>query len=206
MRSVNKVILIGNVTRDPELRQTQSGQAVCTSDQRKKSSAEYHEVVAWAQLADICSKYVRKGKLLYVEGYLKTRSWDTPEGIRKFKTEVVIQDMIMLEKRKDGENMDNEYVETAHFGGYGDDGDDGNSGDNNSGDDQAAEEEPAAEESPVEETSAEEPAAEEAPAEEAPKEEEPAEKPAAEEAPAEEDSTEEEKKKEDSLIDADLGL
>lgn len=113
MRSVNKVILIGNVTRDPEMRQTQSGQTVCTfglatnrewitSDGRKKNSAEYHEVVAWAQLAEICQKYVRKGKLLYIEGYLKTRSWDTPEGIRKFKTEVVTQDMIMLEKRSDG--------------------------------------------------------------------------------------------------------
>ena len=121
MRSVNKVILIGNVTRDPELRQTQSGQSVCTfglatnrewvtSDSRKKSSAEYHEVVAWAQLADICDKYVRKGKLLYIEGYLKTRSWDTPEGIRKFKTEVVIQDMIMLEKRSDADGIDTEFA------------------------------------------------------------------------------------------------
>lgn len=111
MRSVNKVILIGNVTRDPEIRHTQGGQTVCTfglatnrdwitSDGRRKASSEYHEVVAWAQLADICEKYVRKGKLLYIEGYLKTRSWDTPEGIRKFKTEIVIQDMIMLEKRK----------------------------------------------------------------------------------------------------------
>jgi single-strand DNA-binding protein len=117
MRSVNKVILIGNVTRDPELRQTQSGQSVCTfglatnrewvtSDGRKKISAEYHEVVAWAQLAEICQKYVKKGKLLYIEGYLKTRSWDTPEGIRKFKTEVVTQDMIMLEKRADGEMVE----------------------------------------------------------------------------------------------------
>ncbi len=111
MRSVNKVILIGNVTRDPEIRHTQGGQTVCTfglatnrdwitSDGRRKASSEYHEVVAWAQLADICEKYVRKGKLLYIEGYLKTRSWDTPEGIRKFKTEIVIQDMIMLEKKK----------------------------------------------------------------------------------------------------------
>lgn len=119
MRSVNKVILIGNVTRDPEIRKTQSGQSVCTfglatnrewvtSDSRRKASAEYHEVVAWARLADICENYVRKGKLLYIEGYLKTRSWDTPEGIRKFKTEVVVQDMIMLEKRKgeEGHGMD----------------------------------------------------------------------------------------------------
>lgn len=118
MRSINKVILIGNVTREPEMRQTQSGQAVCTfgiatnrewitSDGRKKTSAEYHEVVAWAQLADICQKYVTKGKLLYVEGYLKTRSWDTPEGIRKFKTEIVIKDMIMLEKRGNDDDIPN---------------------------------------------------------------------------------------------------
>lgn len=122
MRSVNKVILIGNVTRDPEVRKTQSGQSVCTfglatnrewvtSDSRRKSSAEYHEVVAWARLADICEKYVRKGKLLYIEGYLKTRSWDTPEGIRKFKTEVVVQDMIMLEKRREGEGAELEIHE-----------------------------------------------------------------------------------------------
>lgn len=177
MRSVNKVILIGNVTRDPELRQTQSGQAVCTfglatnrewvtSDSRKKSSAEYHEIVAWAQLADICSKYVRKGKLLYIEGYLKTRSWDTPEGIRKFKTEVVIQDMIMLEKRKDGESpMDDDLV----GGGlsYGDYEDDDHVG-----------------ETPVAETIIEKT---------------PTTDPVAEEAPAKE-------KKENSLIDADLGL
>jgi len=122
MASINKVILIGNVTREPEMRQTQSGQAVCTfgiatnrewitSDGRKKTSAEYHEVVAWAQLADICQKYVTKGKLLYVEGYLKTRSWDTPEGVRKFKTEVVIKDMIMLEKR----NHDEDYPNGERF-------------------------------------------------------------------------------------------
>jgi single-strand DNA-binding protein len=121
MRSVNKVILIGNVTRNPETRHTQGGQAVCTfglatnrewvtADGRKKNSAEYHELVAWAQLADICQKYVNKGKLLYIEGYLKTRSWDTPEGIRKFKTEVVVKDMIMLEKKSDDSG---EYVPTG---------------------------------------------------------------------------------------------
>lgn len=112
MRSVNKVILLGNVTRDPQVRSTQSGQTVCTfgiatnrewitSDGRQQGSAEYTEVVAWAKLADICTKYIRKGKLVYVEGYLKTRSWDTPEGIRRFKTEVVIQDMIMVGPRED---------------------------------------------------------------------------------------------------------
>ena len=117
MRSVNKVILIGNVTRDPQVRQTGSGQAVCTfglatnrrwvtAGGEQHNMAEFHELVAWSRLAEICEKYVRKGKLLYVEGYLKTRSWDTPEGVKKFKTEIIVQDLIMLEK-KGGEE---EYV------------------------------------------------------------------------------------------------
>jgi len=98
------------------MRQTPNSQQVCTfgiatnrqwvsKDGSKHSSAEFHELVAWARLADICGKYLRKGKLIYVEGYLKTRAWDTPEGIRRHKTEVIVQDMIMLEKRpRDGED------------------------------------------------------------------------------------------------------
>ena len=111
MRSVNKVILVGNLTRDPEVRQTPNGQSVTTfglatnrewvtRDGQRHSSSEYHEIVAWSRLAEICGQYLKKGKLVYIEGYLKTRSWDTPEGTKKFKTEIVIQDMIMLEKRQ----------------------------------------------------------------------------------------------------------
>ncbi|PIZ71623.1 single-stranded DNA-binding protein [Candidatus Peregrinibacteria bacterium CG_4_10_14_0_2_um_filter_43_11] len=115
MRSINKVILVGNLTRDPESKQTTNGQTIVTfglatnrewltSSGEKKSLAEFHNVVAWGKLADICQKYLYKGKLVYVEGYLKTRSWDSPEGVRIFKTEIVIHDMIMLDKRpKDGE-------------------------------------------------------------------------------------------------------
>lgn len=115
MRSINKVFLIGNLTRDAELKQTATGQPIATfglatnrtwitRDGQKHSSSEFHELVSWGKLAEICSQYLKKGKLVYVEGYLKTRSWDTPEGIKKFRTEVVVTDMIMLEKRpKDGE-------------------------------------------------------------------------------------------------------
>ena len=121
MRSVNKVILIGNLTRDPELRQTPSGQAVCTfsiatnrewisRDNQKHSLTEYHDLVAWAKLADICSTHLRKSKLIYVEGYLKTRSWESPEGVKKFKTEIVIQDLIMLD-RKDGATYSNDEAD-----------------------------------------------------------------------------------------------
>ena len=119
MRSINKVIIIGNLTRDPEMRQTPNGQNVTTfgiatnrewttKDTERKSSAEFHECVAWAKLAEICANYLKKGHLIYVEGYLKTRSWDSPEGVKKFKTEIVVQDMIMLEKRKTEE--EGEYV------------------------------------------------------------------------------------------------
>lgn len=115
MRSINKVIVIGNLTRDPEMRQTPNGQNVTTfgiatnrewmtKNNEKKSSAEFHECVAWAHLAEICAKYLKKGNLSYVEGYLKTRSWETPEGVKKFKTEIVVQDMIILEKRKNTED------------------------------------------------------------------------------------------------------
>jgi single-strand DNA-binding protein len=115
MRSVNKVILVGNLTRDPELKSTVGGQSVCTlgiatnrdwvgKDGQKQSLAEFHEVVAWARLAEICHQFLKKGNLVYVEGYLKTRSWDNPEtGKKSYRTEIVIEDMIRLEKRPAGE-------------------------------------------------------------------------------------------------------
>ncbi len=114
MRSINKVIIIGNLTRDPVMKTTQSGQPVATfgiatnrqwttKDNQRHDSTEFHEVVAWAKLAEICEQYIRKGNLVYVEGYLKTRSWDDPSGQgKRYRTEVVIQDIIMLEKRRDG--------------------------------------------------------------------------------------------------------
>ena len=114
MRSVNKVIIIGNLTRNPELRQTPNGQSVTTfgvatnrewvtKNGEKHGSAEFHECVAWANLAEICAQYLQRGHLVYVEGYLKTRSWDGPDGTKKFKTEIVVKDMIKLEKRPPGE-------------------------------------------------------------------------------------------------------
>lgn len=98
------------------MRQTPNGQSVTTfgmatnrewttKSGERNNSAEFHECVAWAHLAEICQKYLHKGHLVYVEGYLKTRSWDSPEGIKKFKTEIVVKDMIRLEKRpKDAAN------------------------------------------------------------------------------------------------------
>lgn len=116
MRSINKVILIGNVTRDPEVRTTGNGQLVATltiatnrtwvtRDNRKMQSAEYHDLVAWAHLAELCENHIRRGKLLYIEGYLKSRSWDTPEGTRKFKTEIVVDDLIMLDRNHSSDSQ-----------------------------------------------------------------------------------------------------
>lgn len=121
MRSINKVILIGNITRDPEIKKTTSGQSIVTfglatnrewvtSKGEKQSLAEYHNLVAWGKLAEICDQYLKKGKLIYVEGYLKTRSWDSPEGVKIFKTEVVIYDMIMLEKRPQDVDSPSDFV------------------------------------------------------------------------------------------------
>lgn len=122
MRTINKVILIGNLTRDAEIKETTGGQAVAvfglatnrawvTQDGQKNSSAEFHECVAWGKLAEICGKFLKKGKLIYVEGYLKTRSWDNEDGTKKFRTEVVVNDMIMLEKR--GRDDDDQSSENA---------------------------------------------------------------------------------------------
>lgn len=114
MRSINKVIIIGNLTRDPVMKTTQTGQPIATfgvatnrqwvtRDNQRHDSTEFHEVVAWAKLAEICEQYIRKGNLVYIEGYLKTRSWEDPSGEgKRYRTEIVIQDIIMLEKRRDG--------------------------------------------------------------------------------------------------------
>lgn len=125
MRCINKVILIGNLTRDPELRQTTNGQSVVTfglatnrewitRDRRKQQSSEFHELVAWAKLGEICHQYLKKGKLIYVEGYLKTRTKLLPDGTKKFRTEIVIQDMLMLEKRvRESEEVEQKILEAA---------------------------------------------------------------------------------------------
>ena len=124
MKSVNKVILLGNVTRDPELKATANGQSVATfglatnrtwKDQagEKQSLAEYHNLVAWGGLAEFCSQNVRKGKPLYIEGYLKTRSWDGPEGSKIFRTEIVVENLVLLGPR-DGTDAHHVDVHQEH--------------------------------------------------------------------------------------------
>ncbi len=109
-RSLNKVQLIGNLTRDPELRYTPQGTAVinfsvATNRRWKDDSgnwrdeADFHRIVAWDKLAEICSNLLKKGAKVYVEGRLQTRSWETQDGQRRYITEVNISDMILLDSR-----------------------------------------------------------------------------------------------------------
>lgn len=112
-RSLNRVQLIGNLTRDPELRYTPQGTAVCTfglatnrswttDNGDKKEEAEYHKIVAWNKLGELCSQLLTKGRKVYVEGRLSTRSWTGQDGSQKTTTEIVIDDMIILDSRKEG--------------------------------------------------------------------------------------------------------
>ena len=110
-RSLNKVMLIGNLTRDPELRYTPTGAAVCTiglatnrawttESGEKKEETEFHRVVAWNKLAELCSQLLTKGRKIYVEGRLRTNSWQTADGQPRSTTEVVIEDMVILDSRR----------------------------------------------------------------------------------------------------------
>lgn len=113
-RSLNKVTLIGNLTRDPELRYTPQGTAVCTlglatnrewktEAGEKKEDVEFHRLVAWNKLAEICANLLKKGRKIYIEGRLQTRSWQAQDGAQRTTTEIVVSDMIILDPKRDGE-------------------------------------------------------------------------------------------------------
>lgn len=110
-KSLNRVQLIGNLTRDPELRYTPNGTAVCsfgvatnrnwtTDAGEKKDEAEFHNIVAWNKLAELCSQFLGKGSKVFVEGRLATRTWQAQDGAQRNKTEIVISDMILLDGKK----------------------------------------------------------------------------------------------------------
>jgi single-strand DNA-binding protein len=112
-RSLNRVQLIGNLTRDPELRYTPNGNAVCTfsiatnrgwttDSGEKREEVDFHRVVAWNKLAELCSQFLVKGRKVYVEGRLSTRNWTGQDGAQKSTTEVVIDDMILLDSKQGG--------------------------------------------------------------------------------------------------------
>lgn len=100
--NLNKAFIAGNLTRDPELRQTPSGQAVCSfgvatnrfyndSSGQKQKQAEFHNIVAWGRQAEIVNQYLKRGSLVLVEGRLQTRSWQDQQGVKHWKTEIIAE-------------------------------------------------------------------------------------------------------------------
>lgn len=112
-RSLNRVQLIGNLTRDPELRYTPSGTAVCsfglatnrtwtTETGEKHDETEFHRIVAWNKLAELCSQFLVKGRKVYVEGRLSTKTWTGQDSQQRTTTEIIIDDMILLDSKGQG--------------------------------------------------------------------------------------------------------
>jgi len=108
-KSINMVVILGNLTRAPELRYTPAGHAVCsfgvatnrmwkTAEGDRRDEVEFHNVVAWNKLAEICSQYLVKGQKVYIQGRLQTRTWEGKDGVRRSRTEIVADDMVMLNR------------------------------------------------------------------------------------------------------------
>jgi len=122
--SLNKVQLIGNLTKDPELRQTPNGNSVCSytvatnltwkdSNGQRQDKAEFHNVVSWGKLAEICGQYLQKGKKVYIEGRLQTRDWEAEDGSKRYKTEIVAENMIMLSQGSVSDGYDSPSSQPA---------------------------------------------------------------------------------------------
>jgi single-strand DNA-binding protein len=110
---LNKVMLIGNVGRDPEMRYTPNGAAVTsfsvavsrrwtTPDNQQRDETEWFNVVAWDKLAETCNQLITKGRRVYIEGRLQTRSWEGQDGQKRYRTEVVAATMLLLDNRQQG--------------------------------------------------------------------------------------------------------
>lgn len=110
MGDLNKVMLIGNITKDPEAKTLPTGQSLSTfsvatnrtwkdKDGSKKEQAEFHNIIAWGKLAEICNQYCKKGMKVYIEGRLQTRSWDDQNGVKKYRTEIIAENLSMLSSK-----------------------------------------------------------------------------------------------------------
>jgi single-strand DNA-binding protein len=109
--SLNRAQLIGNLTRDPEMKQIPGGQVVTTfsiatnftwNDQagQKQEKVEFHNIVAWRKLAEICGQFLKKGSKVFIEGRIQTRNWEAEDGSKKYRTEIIADSMIMLDGKK----------------------------------------------------------------------------------------------------------
>lgn len=124
-RDLNKVILIGNIGREPDLRRTETGSAISTFSMATNTSwvnrdgvrnerTEWHNIVSWNRLAEICHQIIRKGDQVYIEGRLRTRIWDNESGERRHKTEIVAEQMIKLSRRSvEDAKLDQEQKQQA---------------------------------------------------------------------------------------------
>src|SRR3989338_4687249 len=111
--NLNKAMILGNLTRDPESKTTPSGQTVTTFgiatnrfyfDQQKQrqQKVEFHNIVAWGRLGEICAQYLKRGQLAFVEGRIETRTWEAQDGTKKFRTEIIAENMQMGPKTGGG--------------------------------------------------------------------------------------------------------
>jgi single-strand DNA-binding protein len=115
---LNKATIIGRLTADPESRTTPTGQTVVSfsiatnlvwkdSNGEKKEKTEFHNIVAWRKLAEIITQYLKKGSQIYLEGRLQTRSWEDQNGVKKYRTEIIADNMIMLGSKSDNASRGN---------------------------------------------------------------------------------------------------
>jgi len=120
-RGLNKVMIIGHLGKDPEMRYTPSGRPVTTftvavsrswnsADGERHSETEWFNIVAWGNLAEICKQYLTKGQQVYIEGRLQTRRWDDKEGQKHTSVEIVANEMMMLGERRDAAHGHDEQV------------------------------------------------------------------------------------------------
>ncbi len=126
MRDLNKVMLIGNLTRDPEIKTIPSGQNVASfaiatnrswndANGELQTAVEYTDVVAWGKLSEIVGQILKKGRRTYVEGRLQTRNWEGQDGVRRYKTEIIASDIIVLDRpRTPGFESDNSSNQTVN--------------------------------------------------------------------------------------------
>jgi len=119
-RGLNKVMIIGNLGRDPEIRYTSGGKPVTTfsvatsrswvtSEGDRREATEWFNVVAWGNLAEICNQYLRKASRVYVDGHLQTRNWESQDGHRHSRTELVANEMLILDPRPSSASRQSEY-------------------------------------------------------------------------------------------------
>lgn len=123
--SLNRAQLIGNLTRDPELRQTAGGQTVASfslatnrtwvdRDGQKQDQADFHNIVVWGKLAEIAGQYLSKGRKVFIEGRMQTREWTGEDGVKRYRTEVVAENLILLDRPGDGASSGGNYERSSN--------------------------------------------------------------------------------------------